>query len=125
MTRRRVYFHHDLPTAAYFYTEEFNGDKAELEQFGSSDKCSMTWAEMLQILKGVATAASFLDAVSAIRNSYKSAIPSRTPGPRIFVTYEHNDIPAADEVYGIVCDSCEHSVFLDRELSILSEEGAS
>ena len=41
------------------------------------------------------------------------------------VKYEHNDIPAADEVYGIVCGCCEHSVFLDRELSILSEEESS
>ena len=53
MTRRKVIFWNDL-NDSYIVSEEYNGDKAEMERFGLG-ACDHTWPEFMEAMSSVST----------------------------------------------------------------------
>lgn len=104
MTRRRVIFwNSDNKT---YVSDEYNGDKTELEQFGSSDSCDKTWPEILELLNGVTTLVDFMKAISQINRCYHSCLPGvELIGTRLNVSHNLEELYALvdglDEVYSI------------------------
>ena len=45
MTRRQIIFH-NRKNNTYYVSEEFNGDKREMEFWGMQDTCEKTWQEI-------------------------------------------------------------------------------
>lgn len=51
MTRRRVIFYNDL-NSSYIISEEYNGDKTEMERFGCGT-CDHDWPEFMEAMSDV------------------------------------------------------------------------
>lgn len=99
MTRRQVYF---LSISGKFYvSEEYNGDKTELEAIGSADSCEKTWAEILEVFDRVTSLTEFLSAMSKVQMYYHSSIGNDLPGVRVSTYSCYADIPRKDETYGV------------------------
>ncbi len=58
MPRRRIIFWNS--DNKIYVSDEYNRDKAELEQFGSRDSCDKTWPEILEPLDSVTTLVDFI-----------------------------------------------------------------
>lgn len=104
MTRRRVIFWNNDNKA--YVSDEYNGDKTELEQFGSSDFCDKTWPEILELLNGVTTLVDFMKAISRINRCYHSRLPgAELVGTRLNVSHNLEELYALvdglDEVYSV------------------------
>lgn len=98
MTRRQVYFISD--TGKVYVSDEFNGDRGELERFGSRDTCDKDWPEIQDLFGGVKSITDFLHAAYAAHGCYHSQFGD-TPGPQIKVFSSSDDIPILDETYQI------------------------
>ena len=68
MSRRKVIFWNDL-NDSYIVSEEYNGDKAEMERFGLG-ACDHTWPEFMEAMSSVSNMADFLKVISYITASY-------------------------------------------------------
>lgn len=115
LTRRQVYFYNQK-NKKFYISEEFYGDRDELERFGSNDTCTKSWGEILDELRTIKTLRTFLSKMSQISGYYNSEIKENI-GTRIKVG-RYQDIPFADEVYGKV-SGCS-GVFLDTQHSYRS-----
>lgn len=58
LTRRQVYFY-DQKNKKFYISEEFYGDRDELERFGSNDTCTKSWEEILDELRTIKLCALF------------------------------------------------------------------
>ena len=72
MTRRKVIFWNDL-NDSYIVSEEYNGDKAEMERFGLG-ACDHTWPEFMEAMSSVSNLADFLKVISYITASYHATV---------------------------------------------------
>lgn len=72
MTRRRVIFYNDLD-GSWVLSEEYNGDKAEMERFGLGS-CDHDWMEFMEAMNTVTNLDGFLKVVSHITKSYHATI---------------------------------------------------
>lgn len=118
MTRRQIYFY--IPERnTYYVSDEFNGDKTELERMGSRDFCEVDWSQIMERLAGVSDLADFLRAISTINYYYHSAFGTEKPGSRLRVAHSREEIGQKDQTYGIV--DGKPGAFLDKELSIWEE----
>lgn len=107
MTRRKVIFWNDL-NDSYIVSEEYNGDKAEMERFGLG-ACDHTWPEFMEAMSSVSNLADFLKVISYITASYHAIVngvplPERAnnlPGARLNVVHSHK------ELYNLVGDMDE------------------
>jgi len=72
MTRRKIVFYNDL-NSSYIVSEEYNGDKAEMEHFDLGS-CDHNWPEFLEMLRDVSTLPDFLKTMSKITASYHATI---------------------------------------------------
>lgn len=121
MTRRQIYFY--IPERkTYYVSEEINGDKAEMEQMGSSDSCEQNWSEILEGLKSVSGLDGFLRALAKINGLYHSSFGLDIPATKLRIVHSHEEIGVKDQTYGIVYGT--PGVFLDEELSIWKEDEA-
>jgi hypothetical protein len=71
MTRRYLVFY-DEETGCYYSTPEFNGDKSEMEAFGSRDSCDKDWPDIVREFEGVATLEEFRAASDKAQSYYHS-----------------------------------------------------
>lgn len=78
MTRRKIVFHNSQ-NGTYVISDEYNGDKSEMEQFGLGS-CDNTWDEFMEAMSDVDNLASFLIVISHITASYHPTI-NGTPTP--------------------------------------------
>lgn len=62
MTRRKIIFYNDLNNS-YIVSEEYNGDKAEMEQFVLGS-CDHTWPEFMDAMNIVDGLPVFLKTIS-------------------------------------------------------------
>lgn len=120
MTRRQIYFY--APERGVWYvSEEYNGDKTELEAHGSADACSETWPEILERFRPVNSLCGFFEALSYAHACYRSALQT-LPGPRVHVLTSRSQLKQKDETWGI---TPERGLFLDKPLSITAQEESS
>ena len=107
MTRRKVIFWNDL-NDSYIVSEEYNGDKAEMERFGLG-ACDHTWPEFMEAMSSVSNMADFLKVISYITASYHATVngvplpeqANNLPGSRLNVAHSHK------ELYNLVGDMDE------------------
>ena len=107
MTRRKVIFWNDL-NDSYIVSEEYNGDKAEMERFGLG-ACDHTWPEFMEAMSSVSNMADFLKVISYITASYHATVngvplpeqANNLPGSRLDVAHSHK------ELYNLVGDMDE------------------
>lgn len=118
MTRRQIYFY-NKNNNTYYVSEEFNGDKREMELFGMADFCDKTWQEILEELNNVRSLSDFLQAVSRITGYYHSSVAGDLPGTRFHVCHSEAELSEKDETYVIYSD--KSGVFLDKKLSYRME----
>jgi hypothetical protein len=71
MTRRVIVF---IDKGKAYQTSEFNGDKAELEQFGSADHCDKNWEEIETEFRMVETLDQFVETNGRAQGYYHSCI---------------------------------------------------
>lgn len=119
MTRRQVYFYTPA-TGTYCISDELNGDKKELELFGSSDTCDKTWPEIMEDLSKVHTLPQFMKTLSKIEHYYHSSISGTYIGTRMIVKRRREALEVKDETYGIILGTS--GIFLDKELSVFGGE---
>lgn len=108
MTRRKVIFWNDL-NDSYIVSEEYNGDKAEMERFGLGGPCDHTWPEFMEAMSSVSNMADFLKVISYITASYHATVngvplpeqANNLPGSRLNVAHSHK------ELYNLVGDMDE------------------
>lgn len=74
MTRRKIIFHNDV-SGSWIVSEEFNGDKSELERIGSADSCDADWSDFMEAMSEVRDLIGFLDGLTMIWKSYHSSLP--------------------------------------------------
>ena len=107
MTRRKVIFWNDL-NDSYIVSEEYNGDKAEMERFGLG-ACDHTWPEFMEAMSSVSNMVDFLKVISYITASYHATVngvplpeqANNLPGSRLNVAHSHK------ELYNLVGDMDE------------------
>lgn len=107
MTRRKVIFYNDLNNS-YIVSEEYNGDKAEMEQFGLGS-CDHTWSEFMEAMDIVDGLPDFLKTISWITSSYHATVngiplpqqANNLPGARLSMA--HTNL----ELYSMVGDMDE------------------
>lgn len=88
MTRRKIVFNN--LDGRYLVSEEYNGDKEEMERFGLA-ACDHTWAEFMEAMNSVRTMPDFLKMISQIAASYHAVVngtvlpqqANQLPGARI------------------------------------------
>lgn len=123
MTRRQIYFY-NKKNNTYYVSEEFNGDKWEMEAmrgiFGGIDSCDKNWNEILDDLKGVDTLSEFLQAIAKVTRYYHSGLPGALPGTRFHVYHSKDEIECKDETYAIFSD--QDGIILDKTLSFCVED---
>jgi hypothetical protein len=118
MTRRQIYFY-NKNNDTYYVSEEFNGDKREMELFGMADSCDKTWQEILEELNLVRSLSDFLQAISRITGYYHSSVAGDFPGTRFHVCHSEAELSEKDETYVIYSD--KSGAFLDKKLSYRME----
>ena len=102
MTRRQIFFFNPQ-TNTYYISEEFNGDKSEMQRFGTVDRCDKDWDEILEELREISTMDQFLPAISRISDYYHSSLStSPLPGTRVHVVRLPEHPEMKDETYGII-----------------------
>lgn len=107
MTRRKIIFYNDLNNS-YIVSEEFNGDKSEMEQFGLGT-CDHTWTEFMETMSMVDKLSYFLSAISWISGSYHPSVND------VLLPSQDNDLPgtrldtanSSRELYALVGDMDE------------------
>ena len=111
MTRRKIIFYNDLNNS-YIVSEEYNGDKAEMEQFGLGS-CDHTWNEFMEAMASVKNLADFLKVISYITDSYRAAVngiplPSQAkdlPGARLSIAHNLKElydlVGSMDEIWEV------------------------
>jgi hypothetical protein len=111
MTRRKIIFHSDLD-GRYIVSEEYNGDKAEMEYFGLG-ACDHNWAEFMEAMSTVDNLMDFLHAIAKITASYHAtvngvALPQQAnnlPGTRISIAHNLAElldmVSSMDEVWEV------------------------
>jgi hypothetical protein len=77
MTRRYLVFY-DGETGCYYSTPEFNGDKTEMETFGSQDSCGKDWPDITLEFEGVDTLQKFKAASDKAQGYYHSFLGDYT-----------------------------------------------
>jgi hypothetical protein len=82
MTRRHLVFYDD-ETGYYYSTPEFNGDKSEMEAFGSQDSCDKDWPDIVLEFEGVKSLTDFKAASERAQGYYHSFLGDYT----LSVTY--------------------------------------
>ena len=98
MTRRKVIFFNDL-NKSYIVSEEYNGDKAEMECFALG-VCDHNWSEFMEAMSDVSNLVGFLKVISYITASYHSAIngvplpmqANKLPGSRLNVVHSKREL---------------------------------
>lgn len=70
MTRRVVVFHSG--DGSIYVTDEFNGDKSELETIGSSDYCERDWHEIMLMFTEYPNYLDFIKANYSAQECYHS-----------------------------------------------------
>jgi hypothetical protein len=80
MTRRYIVFYDD-ESGYYYSTPEFNGDKSEMETFGSQDSCDKDWTEIVFEFEGVDNLNKFKTASEKAQSYYHSFLGDTTPLP--------------------------------------------
>ena len=111
MTRRKIIFYNDL-NDSYVVSEEYNGDKAEMERFGLG-ACDHNWPEFMEAMNSVNNLADFLHVVAKITASYHAtingvALPQQAnnlPGSRLNIAHSRRELFAMvsdmDEVWEV------------------------
>jgi hypothetical protein len=85
MTRRIIVF---VDNGKAYQTPEFNGDKAEFEQFGSTDHCDKNWEEIEAEFLAVKTLDQFREASNKVQGYYHSSIAGQSILPIVSVSGE-------------------------------------
>ena len=80
MTRRKIIFMEPL-TKRILTTSEFNGDRDEFQLMRSSDRCDMSWHEMLGLFRAVKTKDDFIASVIIAQRCYHSFLDAEHPAP--------------------------------------------
>lgn len=118
MTRRQIYFC-NTDNGTCYVSEEYNGDKSEMERlsklFGNGDTCEKNWSEIMDELNEVHSLSDFLQAISRITGYYHSSVTDSLPGTRFRVCHSESELPEKDETYVIYSD--KSGVYLDLERS--------
>lgn len=117
MTRRQIYFY-NKNNDTYYVSEEFNGDKQEMERFGMGDFCDKTWQEILEELNEVRSLSDFLQAISRITGYYHSSVVGDLPGTRFHVCHSEAELSEKDETYVIRSDKSGAYLDLERSISV-------
>ena len=111
MTRRKIIFWNDLDDS-YIVSEEYNGDKAEMERFGCG-ACDHTWSEFMDAMSEVKNLAEFLKVISFITSSYHATIngiplpqqANNLPGARLSIAHNRGElfnlVGSMDEVWEV------------------------
>lgn len=92
MTRRRILYRDADGT--FWMTDEFNGDKDELENYCSLDSCSLNWPDILNIFVGIFSLDNFKEANRRAQLCYHSCFPNCEPSP----------IQKGEDISRISCD---------------------
>lgn len=98
MTRRKIVFYNDL-NDSYIVSEEYNGDKAEMERF-SLGACDHNWYEFMEAMNAVNNLADFLHVIAQITASYHAtvngvALPQQAnnlPGARLNIAHNQEEL---------------------------------
>jgi hypothetical protein len=77
MVRRYLVFY-DNETGYYYSTPEFNGDKSEMEAFGSRDSCDKDWPDIVLEFEGVKNLKDFKAASERAQGYYHSFLGDYT-----------------------------------------------
>ena len=80
MTRRKIVF---IDSTGSYETPEFNGDKKELERFGSADWCDKNWPEIEAEFLNVKTLDEFKAVSNRVQMYYHSSIAGQAVLPVI------------------------------------------
>ena len=115
MTRRKVIFFNDLNNS-YIVSEEYNGDKAEMERFGLG-ACDHNWSEFMDAMNDVSNLVDFLRVISYITASYHATVngvplpkqANNLPGTRLNIAHSHKElydlVGNMDEVWEVKRDT--------------------
>ena len=113
MTRRKIVFHNSK-NGTYVISDEYNGDKAEMEMFGLGS-CDKSWDQFMDDMSKVDNLAAFLAVISQITASYHPTINGtptleqtvRMVGSRLSVVHSAEEMKAKtsclDEVWLVEC----------------------
>lgn len=115
MTRRKVIYWNNTNNS-YIISEEFNGDKKEMQQTGIVS-CDRDWEEFVHALDAVRSLLDFLKVISFMTGSYHAVengevLPERSnrlPGSRLDFAYSWDElmekVSGMDEVWEVRQDS--------------------
>lgn len=118
MTRRQVLFH-SAQDGRYYMSDEYNGDKVELELVGSADSCDKTWDEMMEDVRASKGLWGYMQLLHKLDGYYHSCLPKALPGVLLRSVMTLEEVECKDETYLI--EEADGTVRLVPELSLLAE----
>lgn len=99
MTRRRILFK-DKSSNKYYVSDEYNGDKVELERIGSADSCDLTWDEIMGVVRSTPPSLwGFMQLMTKLDGCYHSCLGRQLPGVILRSVESLNEVEWGDEVY--------------------------